>query len=258
MATIDIKLPEALQERLSMPSCASFSLRKPELPELTLPTGGTIKALADITKGVPTDCSLNFNLMLQLAPILASMECLFDVLKLLGALKKFFDAAAKGVVEVPGAAVEVVKAFEGVAKCIGFPFGTGAFLFVRDLLRLIGTILRCLGQQLKSIAALMGGLTLQIRQAEAAGNAELMQALGCARDNARNSAEGALMAIEPITLVLGMAEPFMGVAGVSPVKLPAIGSLEDAESMNETGDALLAASAALLAIADGISPPGGG
>jgi hypothetical protein len=163
MTNIDIELSADLQGRLGLPPCTKLPL--PKLPELTLPTGGTLKALADMTNGVPSDCSLNFNLMLQLGPILASMECLFDVLKLLGALKKFFDAAAGGLPKIPGAAAEVVTAFEGVAKCIGFPFGVGAFLFVRDLLRLIGRILHCLGQQLKSIAALMGGLTLQIQRA---------------------------------------------------------------------------------------------
>jgi hypothetical protein len=204
---------------------------------------------------VPSDCSLNLNLMLQLGPALASMQCLFEVLKLLGALKKFFDAASGGLPKIPSAAGEVVAAFDGVAKCIAFPLGSGAFLFVRDLLRLIGKILRCLGQNLKSIAKLMGGLTLQIDNARTAGNTDLLAALECAQDNARRSAQGALMAIEPITLVLGMAEPFMGVAGVSPIKLPSIGDLEDAQSLDTTADALLTVSATLLTIADGIQVP---
>ena len=93
MTTIDIKLPKRLEDQLTMPPCVDFRLPKPTLPELTLPTGGTLKGIADLTKGVPSDCSLNFNLIIQLAPILASMQCLFEVLKLLGALKKFFEAA---------------------------------------------------------------------------------------------------------------------------------------------------------------------
>ncbi|MDO9712899.1 hypothetical protein [Paracraurococcus lichenis] len=257
MANIDIKLSSELMQRLSLPSCASFSLGKPELPSITLPTGGTIKALADVTKGVPTDCSLNFNLMLQITPLLASMECLFEVLKLVGALKKFFEAAAKGFVEVPAAAVELLNAFEGVAKCITFPFGTGAFLFVRDLLKMIGSILRCIGQGLKSTAALMGGLTVQIQAAQDAGNTELMEALGCARDNALASAQGSLLAIEPITLVLGMAEPFLGIAGVSPVKLPAVGGADNAEALDALADGLLGTSQVLLTLAEGIKVPGG-
>jgi hypothetical protein len=253
VTSIDIKLSADLAKQLELPPCVE--LPEPSLPELTLPTGGTLKALADITNGVPSDCSLNFNLMLQLQPILASMQCLFEVLKLLGAFKKFFDAAAGGLPKIPGAAAEVVVAFEGVAKCISFPLGIGAFLFVRDVLRLIGRILQCLAQNLKSIVKLMGGLAIQIEAAHTAGNTELLAALQCARDNARRSAQGALLAIEPITLVLGMAEPFMGVAGVSPIKLPTIGKIEDAQSLDETADALLAASQALLAIADGIQVP---
>src|SRR5690348_1870010 len=187
MTAIDIKLSAELQKQLELPACSTFSLPKPKLPELTLPTGGTLKALADTTSRIPSDCSLNFNLLLQLAPILASMECLFDVLKLLGSLKEFFDAAAKDVFAVPSAAVKVVEAFGGVAKCIGFPFGLGAFLFIRDLLRLIGTILRCLGQQMKSIAADLGQLTLKIQGAASSGNSDLLAALTCIKENHQRS-----------------------------------------------------------------------
>jgi hypothetical protein len=52
-----------------------------------------------------------------------------------------------------------------------------------------------------------------------------------------------------------MAEPFMGIANVSPIKLPALGNLEDAQSVNDAGDALLAVSQTLLTIADGIQVP---
>jgi hypothetical protein len=255
VTTIDIKLSADLQKQLGLPPCVE--LPEPKLPELRLPTGGTLKALADITNGVPSDCSLNFNLLLQLQPILASMECLFKVLQLLGKLKTFFEETSKGnLVKIAEAAKDIVPAFGDVAECISFPFGAGAFLFVRDLLRLIGKILRCLGQQLQSIAALMGGLAVQIQSAQTAGNTDLLASLQCAKDNARRSAQGALMAIEPITLVLGMAEPFLGLAQVSPIKLPTIGKLEDAESLNATADTLLAVSQTLLTIADGIKVPG--
>ena len=255
MTTIDIKLPKRLQDQLTMPPCVDFRLPKPTLPELTLPTGGTLKGVADLTKGVPTDCSLNFNLIIQLAPILASMQCLFEVLKLLGALKKFFEAAKGDVFSVPSAAGETLQAFEGVAKCISFPLGTGAFLFVRDLLRLIAKILGCLGQQLKSLARILGPLQLQIRSAEAAGNRDLLATLNCAKENAQRSAEGAMLAIEPITLVLGMAEPFLGIAGVSPIELPSVGALEDAQAIDDAADALLTVAATLTTIADGVPVP---
>jgi hypothetical protein len=256
VTTIDIKLSADLQKQLGLPPCVE--LPEPKLPELTLPTGGTLKALADITNGVPSDCSLSFNLLLQLQPILASMECLFRVLRL---IKPLIDVV-EGLKELPdtskvsGAIPAFLDAAKDVAECISLPFGAGALLFARDLLRLIGKILHCLGQQLKSIAALMGGLTLQIRSAQAVGNTDLLLALNCAKDNARRSAQGALMAIEPITLVLGMAEPFLGLAQVSPIKLPTIGKLEDAESLNATADTLLAVSQTLLTIADGVKVPG--
>jgi hypothetical protein len=63
---VDIKLSADVQQQLGLPACTRLDLPLPNqpLPEVTLPTGGKLKALADITKGAPTDCSLNLNLML--------------------------------------------------------------------------------------------------------------------------------------------------------------------------------------------------
>lgn len=253
---IDIPLPDVIQKQMEMPRCIDMELPKPRLPKLTLPTGGELKGVADFTKGIPSDCSLNLNLVLQLGPILASMQCFFEVLKLLGAMKKFFDAVKGDVSAAPEAAGKVVDAFGGISHCITFPFGTGAFLFVRDLLRLIGKILQCLGQQLKSIARLLGPLELKIATAQANGNTRTLETLECVRKNQMAQAEGAMLAIEPLTLILSFAEPFMGIAGVSPIKLPSPAELEDAATLDSTADTLLTVSSTLLAIADGLDVPG--
>jgi hypothetical protein len=255
MPTIDIALPEEIKEQLELPRCADIRFEKPVLPKLTIPTGGELKAVADFSKGIPNDCSLNLNLILQLQPVLISMQCLFEVLKLLGAMQKFFEAVKGDVFAAPSAAAEVAKAFEGIAHCITFPFGVGAFLFIADLLRLIGKILQCLGQQFKSLANLMGRLELRIATAQSTGNAELLEALNCAKDNAVRSGQSAMLALEPITLILSLAEPFMGIAGIDPIKLPQLGAPEDVEALDTAADSLLTVSATLLAIADGIKPP---
>src|SRR6516225_10044135 len=84
MSTIDIPLPDALTSALSQPICLDLSLPKPEMPRLTLPTGQTLKGIADFTRGVPTECSMNFSLTIMIAPIMASMECLLKILKFVG------------------------------------------------------------------------------------------------------------------------------------------------------------------------------
>ena len=42
--------------------------------KVTLPFGGELKALRDFTKGIPSDCSLVFNLLGQLPPLLGGLH----------------------------------------------------------------------------------------------------------------------------------------------------------------------------------------
>ena len=80
---IDIPIPVDLQELMQIPECFDLRLDKPVDLSLHLPTGSVLKAMGDVSKAVPTDCALAFNLLLQLGPLLASMECLLKILKLL-------------------------------------------------------------------------------------------------------------------------------------------------------------------------------
>ena len=73
MATIDIALPDELTQALTPPPLC-LNLPKPAMPTLTLPIGGSLLGVADITRGIPTDCSMRFSLILQLAPIMASED----------------------------------------------------------------------------------------------------------------------------------------------------------------------------------------
>ena len=53
MATIDIPLPAELTDALRPPICLDLRLPMPSAPELTLPIGGTLQGVADITRGTP-------------------------------------------------------------------------------------------------------------------------------------------------------------------------------------------------------------
>ena len=106
---IDVPLPEALQEFLAKPRCADISLPEPGSVSLQLPTGGTIKGIGDVTQGIPTNCSLNFSLLLQLGPILANLECFIRVLKV---IKPLIDVI-KGL---PFPPVEAIKDFGEAAQ----------------------------------------------------------------------------------------------------------------------------------------------
>jgi hypothetical protein len=235
MATIDIALPDELTQALTPPPCLDLSLPKVGNASLTLPTGLPLQGMADFTRGIPTDCSMNLNLVLQLAPMMASMDCLLKVLKFIGAivgiLKSFNPLTA---------VADVLKAAEDVAKCLeiaipGIPICT----FVKDLLLLISTMILCVVKELDSILKILGGLQLQIALAEANGNADLLVALQCAQQNAQTSAEGAMQSMQPIVVLLSLAGTFIEIAGVPVnVTIPSAVPSNDLQAMQTLLDDL--------------------
>ena len=97
--------------------------------------------MADFTRGIPTDCSMNFSLMLQLAPMMASMECLLKILKFIGAIVgvlKSFKPADSAVARRP----ERPRKISPNASNMVLPLGP-ICCFVKDLLKLIATMLLC-------------------------------------------------------------------------------------------------------------------
>src|ERR1700683_549995 len=96
MPNIDIPIPTDLNKMFQFPPCAQVQLKPPSPLKITLPTGGTLSAFSDLSKGIPSDCSLTFSLMLQIAPFLGSIECLLKVLGLIGPLVE----SVKGVFDL--------------------------------------------------------------------------------------------------------------------------------------------------------------
>ncbi len=110
MPNIDIKVDADLSQLFQLPACADLSLPNAGGLSVQLPTGGALQAFADISKGIPTDCSLTFSLMLQIAPFLASIQCLLKVLKL---LKPLIDIIKGLPVPPVGALIEFGEAARG-------------------------------------------------------------------------------------------------------------------------------------------------
>lgn len=248
---VKVPLPPKLEKALQTPICVP--LPKPGKAEIHLPTGGTLKGVVDITKGIPDDCSLNFSLILQLAPVMASIECLVKLLKL---VKPLIDVIkALGPPDPPTlikVVPEFVKAAEDVLPCLAVPTPLVMIPFVRDILLLIIKILNCVIGQLKSIIALLSALSLQIGAARAEGNTELEAALVCSQKNAMTNAEGVMSAIDPILVILSLAEPFMAIAGVAPIKIPTFASAGEAADMQAMITTLETLNKTLQLVADGL------
>jgi hypothetical protein len=240
MPEIDIPLKADVRALLNIPECEFLRLPLPSPTKVQLPTGATLKAFTDISKGIPTDCAMSFNLLVQLAPLLASMECLIKILKL---IKPLIDVVGSlgpppDPIKLPKAITDFTKAAADLAPCLLIPTPANMIPFIRDLLCLILKMLKCFRDELKTILGVMTGLTLQLNLAEAAGNIELQNSLKCAKENAELSAKHLTTAIEPLGVILDLIGPFLGIAGVQPIKLPQIGSDTDLASLNAAVEAL--------------------
>lgn len=207
MVQYDIPVSDALQEALEPISCADLQLRLPKPLEITLPFGGSVKAFVDTSKGIPNDCSMTFNLMLQIAPLLAALECPMKILKLLEPLVDVI----KGLPTPP---VEAIKKFGDAAIDLApcFAAFAGIPLMVMDLLRLIRAVLNCLLGQLRSVRNLMNGLALRLGEAE--GRPELREQIECAQKNAAAQAAMLTSSIDPVAGVIGLMKTMLGIAGI--------------------------------------------
>ncbi len=234
MARVDIPVPEELREALSAPPCLDLSLPEPKKLTVQLPSGAALTSLANAGQNVPNDCSLTFSLMMQIMPMMASMECVLKILKL---LKPLSDAVTK-FPPSPMLIKDIVQATADLAPCFLMLTPAGMIPFVRDVLCLILKILGCLVGQLKTIGNLLEGLTIDLERARASGNTELAATLECAQQNAITSIGHLLKGIEPVKAIIDLASPFTSIAGVSEIKLPAIGGATDIESLNKVVNSL--------------------
>lgn len=235
MPNIDIPIPDKLKALLEHPPCADLRLPLPEPLKVKLPTGGSLQAITDISKGIPTDCAMTFSLLVQLGPFLAATECLFKVLKLLKPLIDVITGLTKPDPTLLVKAVpEFIKAAPPVVECALAVTPLNLLPFIRDILCLILKVLKCFLGQLKTIVSLLGGLSLQLDAAKLAGNTELQRTIQCAQENAAISAQHLTKSIEPIGVILDLVGPLMGIAGIEPIKLPTLGSQTDLATLNKT------------------------
>jgi hypothetical protein len=204
-----------------------------------LPNGAELPALTDISKGAPTDCSLSFSLILQLAPFLASIECLLKVLSLLKPLVDIIGALTSVPPKVPGpstitdfakAGVEVVQCFTDML----IP-GKGLLTFIKSVLILILSFLKCFVTGLSSIVINL--LKISVQMDQAAGNDEVQRVLKCAQDNVMTSADHLQGAMGPVFNILGLVKPLLDLTPIK-VEIPTIAPGADLDGLRKALAAL--------------------
>lgn len=245
---VPIELPPEIAALLEKPICLDIALPKPATRKITLPTGGSISAVVDATKAIPDDCAVNFSLLLQLGPVLAPMKCILAVLGLIGPLIDI----VKGLPFPPAKAIaDFIEASGEVAECIGFIFGAGLPLFIKDVVCLIIKLLNCFVGQLESILGLMQNLAIRVQAAE--GNPGLTSVLECAQANAQCAAEGAMAGFEPIIVILELVGPFVEQVSGQSIAIPDLsGGVEGIEQIEAMVGSMKELQAALNTVAEAL------
>jgi hypothetical protein len=235
---IDIELPEALREALKQPVCADLRLPKPVIPQIAVPNGAIIKPVADFTKGIPDDCSMNFNLILQLQPIMASIECLMRVLALIEPLTELLKALTKGDLLTAGQTLpDFLAAFDKLKDCLGLINPVSIIAFIRDILLLVARLLRCLVERLRSVVELTTQLAINIKTAEENGDTGTAEVLQCAMENADLTTQGLLSSVESLGALLSLLGPFLDLSGQD-IEIPSLDTGAGTEDLIETLDTL--------------------
>jgi hypothetical protein len=251
---IDIEVDDDLKEFLTPPECLTIQLPKLGKAELCLPLGGKLQGFVDARNAVPDDCAVNFALMLQLPPLMASIECLVKILRMISPLMDVINAIPSLQANKIVPAIEkLVPYTEDLIKtCVG-EIALGIPAFVKDLILLIAKMLRCVADTMHSIATLMGGLAISIQTAQQSGNAELLAQLQCQKENAQRQADMAMNNIDLIAMILALAEPFFGLTpGAPKIVIPTFGNASDAESVDQVANAIAQVSDALIQVAEAL------
>lgn len=250
MANVDIPVPDELRQALSAPKCIDLSLPEPKKLTVTLPSGASLTSLHNVGQNIPNDCSLTFSLMLQIAPLMGSMTCVLKILKL---LKPLSDAVTSPP-PTPGLIKEIAEAVADLAPCFLMLTPAGMIPFVRDILCLILKALSCLIDVLQTSLEFMSGLSIKLEQAQATPDPDpdLIASLECAQQNVLTSIGHLMNGIEPVKAILELASPFMSIAGVGAIQLPALGSAGDTEALNQVLIILEDVVATIQQIADGL------
>jgi hypothetical protein len=251
MPNIDIPIPKDLKKAFQIPPCSQLKLPFPKPLKINLPTGGTLNAFSDLSKGIPSDCALTFSLMVQIAPFLASTECLLKVLGLIGPLIEVIKAIPDPL-KLGESVPKFLKAAEAVMPCVAVVTGLGIIPFIKDLLCLIIKALNCFLGQMKTLLGVMNGLSLQLSAAQLSGDTERAAAIQCEQDNMQGLASNAMSSIEPIGVILELAGTIFGIAGMEPIKLPSLGSATDLQGLNTVVETIQGVVGTLTIAADAL------
>lgn len=184
---------------------------EPQTYSVPLPFGGALTAIADPSRGLPTDCTLVHSLMLQLSPMLAGMTCLLRVLAVIQALKNAVSSTP------PLADVgDLLDKIGKLSECFGMLDPCNMIHMVVAILKMILAYLNCMIEALESILHFQAGLDFSA----AAGNPVMLANLECAQDNSRRALKGMNDSMQGVMPLIEMVNMLLDIVGQAPITLP--------------------------------------
>jgi hypothetical protein len=200
---------------IQLPAAASLSI--------TLPFGGQLSSVIDLSKGPPSDCTLIHGLMLQLGPALAGIQCILKLLKIVTALTNIGPTTFGDIISA---------AADFVATCVPTPFTFACTIF--GVIRLIVAYLKCIISAILSILEFRAGINLNAAQ----GNPVLIASLNCAQGNADASMAQLKDALAIIDALLTLIQPIL-TAAESALPDPIKDGLKTISSIKTTLDSIV-------------------
>ena len=200
-ADIDVSIP-----------CAKLP-KIPKIPSINILGMAELRGMLDFSQGAPRDCTLAINLMLQVAPMLASMTCLIRILAVIKALE---DTVKSGFTKTG----DLLSKIGELSKCFGALTPASIVITIKGVLELIITFVSCFLEQLDNLIQFQATIDLNAAQE----NPTLRLSLECARDNAKTSMDNLVLSLQAIQPLLDMASSIGSIVGLK-LKLPAMSEI---------------------------------
>jgi hypothetical protein len=191
----------------------------PEIPSIQLLGGAELKGFLDFSLGPPNDCRITFNLLLQLAPLLASMTCLFKILNVIMKLEEFVTAAKPPFTKLPDTIPGVLGAIADLNGCIPPLQIPQLVIMIKGILQLVINFLSCFLGQLEGLIEFQARIDLKAAE----GNPVLLDELICAQRNAKNSMDNLMLSLQPLDPIFKTVTMVGGIAGIT-LELPDMSS----------------------------------
>lgn len=194
----------------------------PKIPDINILGLAQLKGMLDFSVGSPSQCTLGISLMLQIAPLLASMTCLLKILAVFKAMESFVKSPLTET-------TELLEKLADLAPCFGALSLPSISITLKGILELVIGFFVCFIDQLESLISFQASIDLSAGE----GNPVLEASLECARDNVATSMDNLMLSLEAIQPLMDMTKSVGGVVGID-LDLPDLAGVSVKEDASKT------------------------